>query len=105
MESKKLEILNRLAKDGYITLDEALILLETKKEYVYIPNNNNPWQSPPIPHLPDINPPYTNPCTPNAPDWTYRPNLVIYGSSSTNDFFPSCCTGISCSSSNCICKK
>ena len=65
MESKKLEILNRLAKEGHIDLAEALILLETEKEYVYIPNNNNPWQSIPNINPPNINPPYTNPCTPN----------------------------------------
>jgi hypothetical protein len=103
MENKKLKILNRLTKDGHITLEEALILLETEKEYVYIPSNNNtnPWQS--IPSFPPQ--PYTNPCTPNVPDWTYRPDLVTYGSTTTNDFFPPVCNSISCSSMSCICKK
>jgi len=44
---KKMEILNRLVKDGAIDLAEALVLLETEKEYVpYIqtpPRTTNPY--------------------------------------------------------------
>lgn len=105
-KEKKLEILNRLTKEGHITLDEALVLLETEKEYIYIPTNNNinPWQS--IPSFPPPNP-YTNPCTPNVPDWTYRPGLITYGPSTTvgTDFFSSICNGSQCNSTMCICKK
>ncbi len=101
-KEKKLEILSRLTKDGEITLEEALILLETEKEYVYIPNNNNPWIQPNSPTIqPYINP-YTNPIT---PDWTYRPGLVTCNSSTTNDFFSPICNGSQCKSTNCICKK
>jgi len=78
-KEKKLEILNRLTKEGHITLDEALILLETKKEYIYIPSNNNYQSIPSFPPQPYI----TNPCTPNVPDWTYRPGLITYGPSTT----------------------
>lgn len=97
-KEKKLEILNRLAKDGYITLDEALILLETEKEYVHIPTNNiNPWQSIPSFPPPNNSNPYTNSC-----DWTYRPDLITYGSTS---LIPSTCNTVTCISNNCICKK
>ena len=86
--TKKLEILNRLTKEGYITLDEALILLETEKEYIY-QGKYIPWQVIPNKLPKGIYPsqPYTNPCTPNVPDWTYRPGVVTYGSTTTNDFF------------------
>jgi len=50
--TKKMEILNRLIKDGAIDLAEALVLLETEKEYVYIPTQDvfkpfQPFQSDP----------------------------------------------------------
>ena len=32
---KKIEVLRRLIKDGMVTFDEALLLLEPEKEYVY----------------------------------------------------------------------
>jgi hypothetical protein len=95
-KEKKLEILNRLTKEGDITLEEALILLEPEKEYVYIPNNNNPWIQP---NSPTINP-YTNPI---IPDWTYRPGTISCGTSTT--LIPSTCNTVSCVSNNCICKK
>lgn len=41
---KKLEILNRLVKEGQIDLMEALVLLETEKEY--FPIINTPWPNP-----------------------------------------------------------
>jgi hypothetical protein len=102
-KEKKLEILNRLTKDGDITLEEALILLETEKEYVYIPSNNNPWIQP---NKPTINP-YINP-KPILPDWTYRPGTITYGqsaSSNIGDFFPPICNESQCKSTNCICKN
>jgi len=97
-KNKKLEILNRLTKDGAITLDEALILLETEKEYVYIPSNNNinPWIQPNGPTIQ----PYIN--QPNVyPDWT----TITYGPGTTTDFFSPICNGSQCNSTMCICKK
>jgi len=46
---KKIEILSRLVKDGHVTFEEGVALLETEKEYVYVPQtywslNNQPLQ-------------------------------------------------------------
>lgn len=102
MENKKLEILNRLTKEGHIDLAEALILLETEKEYIYFPSNNNinPWQS-----IPSFPPPFVQ--QPNVyPDWTitYGPGVVT-NNCNTNDFFSPICNGSPCNSTMCICKK
>lgn len=40
---KKTEIIKRLVDDKSITFDEALILLEKEKEYIYVPYYNNPY--------------------------------------------------------------
>lgn len=42
-EEKKMAILDRLIKDGSIDLAEALVLLETEKEYINIPALKNPF--------------------------------------------------------------
>ena len=38
IQEEKLKILERLIKEGHITLAEAFTLSETEKEYMYIPN-------------------------------------------------------------------
>lgn len=57
---EKIQIINRLVKEGAIDFIEALKLLETEKETVYIPYQNpfpQPWAEPYIPMWPD--PTYT----------------------------------------------
>lgn len=41
-ENRKMELLERLVKEGHITLEEAMLLTEKEKEYVYIPQSH-PW--------------------------------------------------------------
>ncbi len=41
-KTQRLQLLERLIKEGAISLLEAVDLLETEKEYVYYPNTYNP---------------------------------------------------------------
>lgn len=45
MNTEKMALVERLIKDGEISLAEGLLLLETEKEYVYVPATtiNNPF--------------------------------------------------------------
>ena len=67
ISSSKKDIISRLFKDGHITLDEVLALMEAEKEYVYVPLQNYPGS-------PLINP---APIYPQNPFW--------YGSGGTTD--------------------
>ncbi len=46
MKTKK-ELIENLIREGHIGLDEALILLETEKEYISVP-----YQFQPLPYVP-----------------------------------------------------
>lgn len=48
LKEKKMELISRLVKDGSIDFVEALQLLETEKEYIYM---NNPY--PVYPNIPN----------------------------------------------------
>lgn len=60
LQSKKMKILDRLVKEGAIDLGEALVLLETEKETVFVPYEKNPSQ-------------------PYRPYEPYNPWPIIYG--------------------------
>lgn len=60
-KDEKMKILERLVREGHITLCEAVDLSETEKEYVSIPNPITYTTYPTPPHLP----PYTITCTDN----------------------------------------
>lgn len=66
LNNKKMKILDRLIKEGAIDLNEALVLLETEKETVFVPYDRNPYPQP-----------YHPPTLPIHP-W----NPIIYGNGS-----------------------
>lgn len=43
----KIDIIQKLLDERHITAKEALVLMQTEKEYVYYPYNNYPWYNPP----------------------------------------------------------
>lgn len=46
MKNEKQELIFKLLKEGKIDEKEAVLLMQTEKEYVYIPSNTNPWYQP-----------------------------------------------------------
>jgi len=81
MENKRTNLIFRLVKESKISEEEASLLLEKDKEYVYLPSNP----------LPYINSPTTAPINP----WYYTGSVSSGGSSSVKT--SSCCN------SNCDC--
>lgn len=72
----KMKLIERLIKDGSVDLAEAMMLLETEKEQIFVyPYPRNPFVSPLAPYNPPINP-FINPIT-----TPYDPYKITCGTS------------------------
>ena len=53
-KERKMQIISRLVKDGAIDFEEALLLWETEKEYIYYPQPHWEWPQFPTYQSPTI---------------------------------------------------
>jgi len=42
-QQEKIQLVEKLLKDGHIDFQQAIKLLQVEKEYIYYPNVNVPW--------------------------------------------------------------